>query len=70
MDPLTLTAAKNKQTNLLLILRRKVLTLKVICNEPEKQKQGRLARTAARLALTWQDYENSQLVVIGLIAEN
>ena len=60
MDPLMLTAAKNKQTNLLLRVRSKVPTLKVTCNDPERQEQGRLARATASLAETWHEYNNSQ----------
>ena len=69
MAPLKLTATKNKQTDFLLRVRRKVTTLKVICNDPEKQEQGRLARATTRLAETWQEYDNSQQDVLGLITE-
>ena len=58
-----LSAAKNKRTDFVLRVRRKVKTLEVICNDPEKQEYGRLAET-------WQEYENSQQVVLDLITEN
>ena len=70
MAPLTLTAAKNKQTDFLFRVRRKITTLKVICNDPEKQEQGSLARATARLAETWQEYDSSQQDVLGLVTEN
>ena len=60
MATLTLSAAKNRRTGFLLRVRRKVTTLKVICNDPEKQVQDRLSSATARLAETWQEYENSQ----------
>ena len=46
------------------------MTLKAICNNPEKKGQDRLPRATARLAETWQEYENSQQDVLSLITEN
>ena len=52
MAPL-LTVAKNRQTHFLLRFRKKVATLKAICNNPDKQEQERLSMTTTRLAETW-----------------
>ena len=68
MTPLKLTAAKNKWTGFLLRVRRKVATLKAICNNPGKQ--GRLAIMTTRLAESWQEYENSQQDVLGLVTKD
>ena len=70
MANLTLPAAKNRQTGFLLRVRRKIATLKDICNDPEKQGQDRLPRSTARLAETWQEYENSQQNVLVLVTED
>ena len=68
MTPLTLTAAKNKQTGFLIRVRRKVATLKAICNDPGKQ--DRLAIASTRLTESWQEYENTQQDVLGLVTED
>ena len=65
-----LTAAKNRQTGFLLRIRRKVATLKVICNDPEKQGHDRLCGATAGLAETWQKYESSQQDVLGLVTKD
>ena len=70
MANLTLTGAKNRRTGFLLRFRRKVTTLKAICNDPENQGQDRLPRATARLAETWQEYENSQQDFLGLVTED
>ena len=67
MATLTLSAAKNRRTGFLLRVRRKVTTLKAICNDPEKQGQCRLLRATARLAETWQEYKNSKQDVLGFV---
>ena len=69
MDPL-LTVAKSKRTGFLLQVRRKVTTLKAICNDPEKQEQDRLSSATARLTELWQEYENSQQDVLGFVTED
>ena len=68
MTPLKLTAAKNKRTGFLLRVRRKVATLKAICNDPGRQ--NKLAIATTRLAESWQEYENSQQDVLGLVTED
>ena len=70
MAPLPLTIAKNKRIGYLLGVRRKIASLKEICDDPEKQEQDRLFTATAGLAEAWRKYESSQQDILGLIAED
>ena len=64
MAPLLLTVAKNKWIGYLLGVKKKIMSLKEICDDPEKQEQVRLSTATARLAEAWQKYKISQQDVL------
>ena len=68
MEPLTV--AKNRRTGYLLGVKKRIASLKLVCNDPERQEQGRLSTATARQAEAWQKYECSQQDVLGLVAED
>ena len=63
MTPLKLTAAKKKWTGFLHRIKRKA-----ICDDPGEQ--DRLAIAFTRLTESWQEYENTQQDVLGLVTED
>ena len=51
---------RRQVTGFLTRVRRKIVSLKEICDDPEKQEQDRLSSATTRLAGAWQEYANSQ----------
>ena len=70
MAPLPLTVAKNRQIGFLLGVKKRIATLKKICDDPEKQELDRLSTAIARRAKAWRKYKSSQQDILGLIAED
>ena len=70
MAPLPLTVAKNKRTGFLPRVRRKIVNLKAICDDPEVLELDKLSTALERLVEAWRKYENSQQDVLGLVAED
>ena len=70
MAPLLLTVAKSKRTGFLTGVRRKIVNLKAICDDPEALELDKLSTASERLAEAWQKYESRQQNVLGLIAED
>ena len=69
MAPPPLTVAKNKEMGFLLRARKKISTLKAICDNPEVLELDRLSAASNRLEEAWRTYKNSQLDILGLIAD-
>ena len=69
MNPLPLTIARNRRTGFPLGVRRRIATLKAVCDEPEVLKLVKLT-TARRLVEAWRKYANSHQVVLGLVLED
>ena len=63
------TVAKNKRTGFLLRVRKKIATLKAICDDREVLKLDKLSTSSDRMKEAWRTYESSQLDVLGLLAE-
>ena len=63
MAPPPLTVAKNKRTGFLLRARKKIATLKAICDNPEVLELDKLPRASDRLEEAWRTYESSQYEV-------
>ena len=70
MDPLLLNAAKNRRTGFLTGLRRRVVNVKTICNNPEALELDKLSTASDRLEEAWRKYENSQQEVLSLVLED
>ena len=65
-----LNVAKNKRTGFLTGVRRKIASLKAICEDPEIQELDRLSTATERLVEAWKKYENSHQEVLGLVTED
>ena len=59
-----LTVAKNKRTDFLLRVRKKIATLKAFCDNPEVLELDKLSTASDRLEEAWRTYESSQLDVL------
>ena len=70
MTTLRMTAAKNRQTGLLLRARRKVAALKAICKDSEEQEPSRVATSTARVEEAWLTYKEGQQDVLAIAAED
>ena len=71
MAPLPLTVAKNKRTGFLTGVKKKIATLKAICEDPpETQELDRLSTATERLVEAWKKYEISHQDVLGLETED
>ena len=70
MSPLSLTVAKNKRTGFRLRVRKKIATLRTICDDPEVLELDKLSTALDRLMEAWRMYENSNLEVLGIVLED
>ena len=70
MAPQLLTAAKSRRMGYLLSVKRRIASLKNVCDDPERQEQDELSTMTVRLADAWRKYKSSQQDVLGLITED
>ena len=64
MAPLPLTVAKNKRSG---FLKKKITTLKAICEDPDIQELDRLSTATERLVEALKKYKSSHQEVLGLV---
>ena len=70
MAPLPLTVAKNKRTGFLTSVKKKIVTLKAIGEDPEILELDRLSTATGRLVEEWKKYENSHQEVLSLVMKD
>ena len=70
MEPLSLNAAKNRRTDFLTGLRKKLANVKDIFDDPENLELDHLSTASDRLEEAGIKYKNNNLEILSLIPED
>ena len=69
MGFLVVNQMRGEQGRTLISGRRRIATLRTVCEDQEKQKQDELSTASTRVEEAWKKYENRQRDILGLTAD-